>query len=545
MKNIFAVIVGLSIGTALSLALIQSKTAASAETASVHPWNEAVAAAETIEWRDIFAPLRGDPGEDLYLGIYAKLNVAPRRNALKEVAFNYGMTTDEADEVVRGGIAPILNKSTKIKGQLGREDALIMVKDLQDDFADLLEVFSLEQEVDTMVVPNELFANGDLSDSGFDLIHDLDVIEEILFLEDTPTTVGAPFKGALTSPYNPTVKDRFYRDEFITSDTPGAVETSPYNISAAGQGLKISDDKEVKIDLLESDVCVDESLLKKSLDNFEGGNVLGATVADGEESSRRGVARSADEDDGSVDGGSEGGTKAAPAQDWRLAWCPGVTTDTEGVDLSVGLCLETELILDRVSPFQPKDSCVRCEVAKINENLDKVLSHTLVPNKITGNLFESAKCKTSDDLFNIQFVTIWNPVPTPPNDDLIYDKDIYEEWNDFVERYNLFLPYVTEDNEQYTEDFQVRFQSRAAPGDLSRDELFDDLRKVKAARTAEAELNLKAIDLGPSVQNVLQYGRNVLEETLQMNSFFKNFNDVFKKIDKEALQKIKAKPDVD
>ncbi|MBI2634838.1 hypothetical protein HYW82_04190 [Candidatus Peregrinibacteria bacterium] len=532
MKNVLAVIIGVVFGAAIAVTFINTDIA-HGETEgdgdagdTVGVWNEMVASADTIDWRDVFAPLDGDPGEDMYSLIYAKLNVLPRRNALKEVGFNYGLTTDEVDAALKGAIAPILNNPDNIGGRMTREDALATVKNLQEDYAMIFEVYELEQEVDATIRPSELFANGDLADSGFDLVHDLTVIEEILFKKDTPVTVGAPYKSALTSPYNPTIKERFYGRDYLTSETPEAVETSPYSISSA---LSAGDGGGGKRENLESDVCIDENSFKKALENFEGG----------EENDEAGVLRGGKEE--------EGERLLAPlatkalADDWRLEWCPELAAGAPGVSANLGLCLETKLVLDRVSPFQPKDSCVQCEVKKIIENLDKVLTHTLIPNKVTGNLFESAKCKTSGTFLDIQFITIWNPLPVPPNDDLIYSKSLSEEWDEFVGRYQSLLPYVDENNEQYTEDFQVRFQEQSAPKDLSREELFNAIAKIKAKNRSEAELGVKNIELGDSVGNVLLYGREVLGEMLQMNAMFENFNDMFEKMDEEALKKIKAK----
>ena len=48
--------------------------------------------------------------------------------------------------------------------------------------------------------PSEIFSNGSLEDSGFDLVRDLEMMEAILFVETQPVTVGKDYLKRVDSP---------------------------------------------------------------------------------------------------------------------------------------------------------------------------------------------------------------------------------------------------------------------------------------------------------------------------------------------------------
>lgn len=583
----------------------------------VNWWNNFVATVDSdlFDWQDVFTPLGpSEKGKDLYNLIYKKLTRQAGKDALKQVAKNNGLTVEEARAVVNGSLVPILN-NPKYSNTLTQDDAAKIMANLQDNFANLSELYQIQQEVDVSIVPGEMFANGDLSDSGFDLIHDLSLIEEILFVKKSPQTVGGVFEDAYGSPYNPTEDDKtlanYVPNEFGAAFLPlkeeAGSDVNSDDDSGDGGTNKSGDvgtisigDKNIEAEILSEDICKPNSNLGSGLNDYDkkhDENKQNGEIGDG------GDAGSGDE---SESGGSNGGggeyndknlkddtgknqpsadkTKAAPADDWTKQWCvdyqePGVFAGigasgfeslggvsnnyiyggnaaanygSKAVSAKIGVCFDIKMIPKKVSSFLPGDTCILCEVEKINEYLDKTLSHTLIPNKVTGNLMESAKCKESAQipLINLQFITIWNPVPTPINDKLIFGKSLYEEWNKFLTRYQPILSskpgvnYEIDERPDLTDDFNIQLQQELGASSVTQSNLFNSINKIKAEAAAEASLSVKSVEIGNEVANAMVYSRNILQEIKQMNALFENFKNTFIKTNKEALEKITTKPNV-
>lgn len=570
MKKFLPIITGVLIGAAVAVGgiMLRGETAFGEEGTTW--WNDFVAFSESksFTWEDVFGPDKY--GEDMYSLVYSKFVTFPGKSALKDVASRYGLTQDEARSVLQGTITPIFNNPDLKTRHITQEQAQKMMADMQEYFELANEAYALEQEVDATIKPSELFANGDLSDSGFDLVYDLTKIEEILFLEGSPVSVGAPYEGGPDSPNDPT-DGRAREDGFLPNNTGVAV--SPLEAANGAGGLNANGnlqigDKEVEVDILEEDVCVDDSnALNAARDAFDEDNAGGDNEDD--------AAGAGEGDGGEGDGGDDDGNdeaeddseippqvQAAPADDWAKAWCKGVNSRAEegdDVDVQIAVCLEITMIKKTVTSFQPGDSCIACELEQINTLLDKTLSHSLIPGKATGNLLESAKCKSSASLLNFQFITIWNPIPPPPKDDLIENKNVFEEWNKFVTTYKplditgslLNMELETWDTVDTTKDpqssaeFVQEFKQQSAPSGLTQQQLLNSMIDQKFEYQAEAVTNLKEMEVTSAGTNKTVYFDAILQEVQQMAAFFTNFSNTYKLIIDDALPNLCSKPDID
>lgn len=561
----------------------------------VNWWNSMVAGADNdwFDWQDVFTPLGpSEKGKNLYNLIYKKLTRQAGKDALIQVAKNNGLTVEEARAVVNGSFAPILN-NPKYSKTITQNDAAKIMARMQENFADLSGLYQIQQEVDVSIAPGEMFANGDLSDSGFDLIKDLSLMEEILFVKKSPQTIGGAFADPYGSPYNPTEDDKIMAD-YVPNEF--GVALFPLTEGDGGSGKKPGDggvinigDKKVEAEVLDKDICKPLNNLGGGLDDYDkkhgGGGQDDGDGGDGDGGDSGGDDSGGDDDsdDGADDGATGSKTKAAPSDDWAKEWCAnykepgvfagigasgfkslgGVSTnyifggnaaanyDNNLVKMNLGVCFDIKLIPKKVSSFLPGDTCILCEVEKINQFLDKTLSHTLIPNKATGNQMESAKCKNSGTLLNLQFIVIWNPVPTPINDKLIFGKNLFEEWNKYLSRYQPILStkqkynYELDDRPDLTDDFNIKLQEKMMPSTATQSTMVSSINKIKAEATAEASLKVKTIEIGNEVANTMVYSRSILQEIKQMNALFENFKNTFEKTNTEALKKIvNDKPNV-
>lgn len=555
----------MGVAIAAGAVVLQGKTAFGAEGTTW--WNDFIAAsdAHSFTWDDVFGPDKY--GEDMYSLVYAKLITFPGKSALKEVASSYGLTQQETRSVLNGSITPIFNNPNLKTRQLSQEEALKMLKEMQEEFALKSEAYALEQEVDATIKPSELFADGDLSNSGFDLVYDLNKIEEILFLNESPVDVGAPYSNASDSPTSPT-EDKQKADGFVANNTDvavGPLSGSSGELNENGN-LQIGD-KEIAVEVLNQDVCVDESSpLDMAANDFSDRqrNVGdGANLAEDGQGGANGEGINNGDSGGQA--GTGGGVSPAPADDWASEWCKGINSDAQGgdeVNVQISACIDIQMIKKTVSTYQAGDSCIACELEQIDTWMDKTLSHSLIPGKATGNLLESAKCKGrmfAIPLLNFPVIKIWNPVPTPPKDDLIEKGNVFEEWNKFVKSYkplditgslwNLKLDtWDTFDNTidpQSSGEFLQKLKQQSAPPGISQQELLSSINSDQLQYQAEAVTNLQEAVVTTAGTNKIVYFDAVLQEVQQMAAFMKNFSDTYKLIINEALPKIWSKPNID
>ncbi|MFH1218446.1 MAG: hypothetical protein V1679_01235 [Candidatus Peregrinibacteria bacterium] len=560
MRKILPVIIGVLIGVAVSISVIheESRTAE-----AVGWWDDVMAFGNLFEWNDVFNP--SSKPKNIYKLTYDKVLEKPDSDALKEVAKQFGLTTGEAVQVLNGSVTPIFNNPDRTSAQLTIEQAYKMAEGLQAKFKEVKEFYEMQQDLDLSVGPGEIFSNGDLGDSGFDLVHDLNVIEEILFLEKSQNTVGGSFGDQLDSPFPPTEPAATLSD-YIAPSGPAAVLR-----------LSLTDDSGVAGEVLEEDICPDEDDLGGLLGDYEDRKDAEDTLkaAGDVESGETGV--EGEEDASEL--GSSAYVAPATSGEWTKVWCEGLGTsnaaprdpfgstgfsslgslsnvvggvvntsvgaaasfDAGGVSAHAAICLEVKAIGKTVSSYQPGESCIMCEIKKINELMSKTLSHSLTPNKATGNLMESAKCKDSLGVFmDMQVITIPAPVPTPSTDDVIFGKNIFEEWNKFVDRYR---PFVIGNQSGVTFSLTniTDFVTSNAPAGATYDQILNEVTATQLKNETEALMEIENMQQANDATNTTLFVQKILGEIRQIHSFFKGYKLQFEKIGNEVCPDIENK----
>ncbi len=133
-------------------------------------------------------------GEDLYFKVLKKTVVNPQAEAVKNTAGKYGMTENDLEFIRQGSFQSILAK----KPSLSQEDAIRKMAEIQSKFAQEASTLKMKASIEAATTPSEIFANGDISDSGFDLINDLELIEKLLFLKTDPIDIGKMYNRSST-----------------------------------------------------------------------------------------------------------------------------------------------------------------------------------------------------------------------------------------------------------------------------------------------------------------------------------------------------------
>ena len=137
MKKLLPISFGILLGAIVSVGLIYTnlnKASAEDSVSCADGWNDCIAAVETFEWEDVWAPFgHSEAGQDLYVLIYDKLNNRAENDSLKMVASNFGLTTTEAAAVLDGSLFPIFNNPNIGGRTLTQVEAALILNQLQKD----------------------------------------------------------------------------------------------------------------------------------------------------------------------------------------------------------------------------------------------------------------------------------------------------------------------------------------------------------------------------------------------------------------------------
>jgi len=627
MKKFFPVILGLFIGIFISGFLIfieEGKVAYSADEKAddFDYYNDFIASAQSVDFNEIFAQAKG---ANLYFLIYSKLFIFPEQDSMSSLAQSYGLTETEAQSMLDGNLDLIMEvangSGTDRNHQMTREEAYNAYTDMAANYDEFKELFELEQEIDSIVTPSEIFSNGDLTDSGFDLVYDLTKIEEILFVETGPVTVGANYsnkvdKPVLSVPGEFTLvdtnsdegddetsdesssendeeggSDSYVPDSYETNEDGNPVET----VTIAGE--------EVEIEYLEDDVCDDENTPLSPIEEFNYQEETETTETElGTEINTDIDEDNHDENENSnnTDSGGlslaessptfnpDGTINTPPASEWGNDFCGGgpsdssknmgktlgsegfstfgqgadsplnkalsssygesVSFETKGLSANAGFCFKVEKITETVSTYLPGQTCIACEVEKINKFLSETLDHSLMPNKVTGSFMGAAKCsKGFKLLLDFQFVLVPAPIPSPPNDDLIFKNNIYKQWNEMIDNLSTVLGPSVDSIDDFSEKIKFRdeltmdFALASAPDGITNAELLSEINNIENETIAKTQLELATAEISEEVINLNLYSKTLLSKMKEMNAFFESFYKIFNDIDVNACESLLLK----
>ena len=406
-------------------------------------------------------------GKDIYEKIYSSINVLPERSAFKNTAGRYGTTEANMFLLINNNFSPILERSPN----LTQEQALKKMLEIQNQFQEERELLSLQADIKATVEPNEIFMNGDVADSGFDLVNDLINIENLLFKKIDPIDIGGEYdeEGKETAAKTSTGASPGSEKDATPFKGLVSEKSKPGSLGASVLPLKKADGEGVsaqprKTDSLASapqsnadGVCLVENNLTRALTSFKQSQEKDLRYKETltEKTSEAKEIVGMKKDAGKTSSGSskavpdlgpqefeyrelpktspENKVKPAEAGKWLKEWLK---------DLPCGdiFCLKINYVTKPVTAkYRDHDNCIACHIEKINERLKETINHSLVPAKATGNLLEPGVCKAATaDLFGsvgLRLHAIAKPVLTPTNDDLIYGSSVATEWEKFVNTY--------------------------------------------------------------------------------------------------------------
>jgi len=500
-------------------------------------------------------------GQDLYQKILAHLSVEPDQKAMGTIATAYGAPQGDMVRLMNNDYGPILAKSP----YLTQAQAIQKMTEVQKKYQDEKDIFAIQSDINAAVTPNEIFENEDTSDSEFDLITDLDNIQNILFKRIDPIDIGGssdtsssggvgspPGAGTNGGKTGPTTAQN--GPPASNTGSTSSPLTSDNNGNGDGSGLTPKPDASAN-----PNICFGDNQLDQALSDFDKKKTTDSnfkeTPTKNPESDKNG-------DGNKTNGDSNGNNKPAP-----FTYSPPDTTPTvaapagdwlSDVPCTDVFCIQVNFVKKPVSSYVDADNCIACHVEKIDEKLKETIGHSLIPGKATGNLIEPGICKqaTADLLssVNMRFYAVAKPILTPTNDDLIYGTSASDEWKKFVNvnkpfpfyeqnipdpkdpKQDTFVPtviddatkaalqYSTADTNQATINAQVQAQVTSVQTNITRDAAVYDA-SVKTDTDAS-------------------FYQSIKHELEQMNFYFDSFNSILTSINVNSDTNIAACDDL-
>lgn len=391
-----------------------------------------------LEFKKVFSGTRKNPKvENLYMSLYKQVRETPDDTAMEKTAENNQMTQVELCSIL-GGNYQLL--STIYDETYSVADLLSEVTRLKEEYARNLEQAAQDQKMFLDTYANEVFVNGDESDSGFDVLYDLELIEYILFGEDSAIGSGmsdyAGENNLLSQTSNSPTPEEASTESTDTTEEP-SISEEPSTEDEQPTEETTSQTEENEDEPVNPAECLADTGLQSAFN--EAGIVTidqptdtnpsadqnnDETTNDNDDDS--GADENSDNNDNNDNGDSDNDSPA----DTTEADDPWATPKIcDGV-----FCLTIEFKNNEEPQLSRTSNCVKCHVDYIVQALVDTTSQTLNPGKLSGNLLEPSMCKRSllSTGINLSFIPIAMPVQTPPADDIVDRNNFAENFMDFV-----------------------------------------------------------------------------------------------------------------
>lgn len=430
-----------------------------------------------LDWGDNFGTTNPEKiGKNLYLTIYSKTQSNTLGDAIQETAAQYGMPPERMSLILGGDITPILERAPTMR----LEEAVKIYNQMIGTYNSRKNSADLQATINAKITPNEIFADGDVDNSGFDLIDDLNNIEIILFQRNELVTFGgnladsgddaggtAPAQpGQVTNPLAGGVPTPIDLGGTITggggsTDTDKPADTDKPKVENPFKAVLEDKSAVFTGGGINPNQCFPLTDLDKALDEFakaaSENPKLKSTFVNPQSAEGALNLPGGSGDDGSPTsgGGLTGDIDVPVPTDGTLPTLAPVPPAPAADYVTPPICDEIVCVsIDFVeapatASFQKTDNCIQCHVQYINESMKKTISHSLIPAKATGNLGESGLCKdaagTALGAIGMNISYNWVPIITPAKDDLVTLGNITDEWDKYAEK-NGFWTYGEKDS---------------------------------------------------------------------------------------------------
>lgn len=497
-------------------------------------------------------------GQDMYMAVYSRVKSEASDTALRRTLAAKPLTEEEIKLIVPGSnLAPFL--AAKPNENLTPTQIATRRDEFEDFLAEEKLLADLESLTKMETEPTELFSNGDESDSGFDLIVDLAIIEAILF-GDTQTILSnagpaAPAGSNVVTTSSPRGQNSGSGASGTTpsagsgsSSTGGSSSPTAGSGQSPGQQLGVISTSlsaltggaitEVAGELCPANQSFHDAVEQaRARERVSGGqSASGLIAADAEVNGGQNSGQSGNGSSSSGGFQNQAGTQAAVSSPLR----PASPSDwSRSLPCGERFCLKVDAVYKKASSYQTADNCIACHFEKINDSLKKTLDKNLAPSKATGNLMEASKCKRS--IFNLKFnvILMSQPILTPPNDDLVTKGDFIANFEKFAERYfgspgrchieEGGVGTVCERKPPAEQEITAR-ALETLPLDATQDSLLQDIARQLADEQKRALQFTQHNRILQDAENQSTQFSVITSELETMNGYFKGFMRIFNEL---------------
>ena len=416
--------------------------------------------------------------KNLYKSVYKSIKVDSDRVARQRTAEHYQYSETEMTAILNGDLG--LLRRTQPQA-VNYDDLLKLIDKMQTTYQKEFNKEQLHQNLFLDSYPQEIFVNGDTSDSGFDVVYDLEILELLLFGDEGTSSSGGggggglpefpllpdsdsgsetpvPSPSSLSSPPSPEPSETPETSgPEVISPSSSPSETAPTSsetsVEPTPEPTSVHDPLHEEDGSLNPLACaVDptfqsmfqdavpetvEDITPPTVDSGEGTPT--ASDSDSDDSGTPGEPEDSDDVDSDIspekpsskppyirdDGSVESNLSPKVAADWAEA--PSVCNKI--------FCLKVRFTNRPDAQYEETTNCIQCHVQYIVKVLRETTSQSLSPGKVSGNLMEPATCKKS--LFgggvSLNFIPIAMPIKTPAASELVSGVDLGENFEDFLE----------------------------------------------------------------------------------------------------------------
>lgn len=316
------------------------------------------------------------------------------------------------------------------------------VSQTQSSYRNLLALYQQEKsffvelaKIRHQAAVYEIFTDNNSQNSGFDLLTDLNKIEEQLFQESTPNTI------AYSDPNRSDFWNNYNSQPFVSTFSPvnftsfSSSKSSDPNTEAPSDSSSQEQSPNQGLDptpayqfpaIQYGAVCQVDPSLKQELDIFQSES---ENQPDNQDSTQDQTSTGQNGNQASETSQTQNSLPSLPQQIAAYQSKPfQVNFSNQGQSCAPDqvFCFTRELKFNTAGLLYPEGSdCVSCIINRLNQNLQLLLDKGVLPQKITGNFGEPALCKKAsygDIGLNLNIFS--KPIlPSLPNPDLIRDID--------------------------------------------------------------------------------------------------------------------------
>ncbi len=530
--------------------------------------------------------------KNLYLYVYQQIFGRPEKDALLELSTAYGLSPLEAQSVINGVISPLLRRQTAAYTQ---DRAIADMQKIRRSYERILKQQQLAYETGAIVAATEIFANGSLDDSSFDLIHDLDIIEQILFVDrakvimnsksfKNPLEKKSPFgtssaglsgtggnstasSGGGTSGATPPAKSSGNDGGNVgdnVGDNVGGKVTPPNSPTTIEDVIAGKKPGEVPVDICLKDSPINKALADNKAKTSEGGKTgggtSGATPSSGEQKAGTGASSGAPPPATSSPTTPVNIATVTPPEYRRIATTPATpvtlpksdlcsnmkgtpeyqypeksSDKSGGINMEILFCVTLDTTKRTYTSFYPGQSCIQCTIAAMNESMKVLLGKSLAPNKLTGNVYESTKCKSTlnvSDQLSMNIFLIPTPIITPQKLGPLVGHDIAKEWERYTKNALPFKKTPGASSERVTQE-----SIQNLPKDVSQSQLITEISGVVAGEVSAARQRVAQHPSSVQTDSKSEGYQQVIKEMRIMTSFFASFQETFRRFNEVTCKK--------